>query len=57
MSSKNSQSEPFYISIEVVLEIHRRQLKEFGGATGIRSQSGLEAAVESPKATFGDNPH
>ena len=31
---------------------HQRQLKEFGGADGIRNRSGLEAAVESPKATF-----
>ena len=34
MSSRNSQNEPFYISLEVVLEIHQRQLKEFGGADG-----------------------
>lgn len=52
MSSRNSQSEPFYISLDVVLEIHQRQLIEFGGANGIRNRSGLEAAVESPKATF-----
>lgn len=52
MSSKNSRNEIFYISLDVVLEIHQRQLKEFGGADGIRSQSGLEAAVEVPKATF-----
>lgn len=52
MSSRNSQNEPFYISLEVVLEIHQRQLKEFGGADGIRNRSGLEAAVESPKSTF-----
>lgn len=52
MSSRNSQSEPFYVSLDVVLEIHQRQLKEFGGADGIRNRSGLEAAVESPKAIF-----
>ena len=52
MSSRNSPSEPFYISLDVVLEIHQRQLKEFGGAEGIRNRSGLEAAVKSPKATF-----
>ena len=55
MSSRNSPSEPFYISLDVVLEIHQRQLKEFGGADGIRNYSGLEAAVESPKATFDGN--
>jgi death-on-curing protein len=52
MSSKNSPSDIFYISLEVVLEIHRRQLKEFGGAEGLRNRPGLEAAVENPKATF-----
>lgn len=52
MSSRNSQNEPFYISVEVVLEIHQRQLREFGGTDGIRNRSGLEAAIESPKATF-----
>lgn len=52
MSSRNSLNEPFYISLDVVFEIHQRQLREFGGADGIRNRSGLEAAVESPKATF-----
>lgn len=52
MSSKNSPSEPFYISIEVVLEIHQRQLREFGGVDGLRNRSGLESAVETPKSTF-----
>lgn len=41
-----------YISLDVVLEIHRRQLADFGGADGIRNRAGLEAAVEVPKATF-----
>lgn len=53
MSSRNSPSEPFYISLETVLEIHRRQLAEFGGAKGIRNYVGLESAIETPKATFG----
>jgi death on curing protein len=52
MSSRNSPSEPFYISLDVVLEIHQRQLKEFGGADGIRNRAGLESAVETPKSTF-----
>ncbi len=55
MSSKNLLSDPFYISLDVVLAIHQRQLKEFGGAVGIRNLAGLEAAVESPKATFDGN--
>lgn len=53
MSSKNLLSETLYISLDAVLEIHKRQLIEFGGSDGIRNQSGLEAAVEAPKASFG----
>ena len=52
MSSKNLLSETLYISLEVVLEIHQRQLKEFGGGDGVRNPSGLAAAVEVPKSTF-----
>lgn len=52
MSSKNSPSEILYVSLDVVLEIQRRQLAEFGGAAGIRNRSGLESAVEAPKASF-----
>ena len=52
MSLKNWPSNPFYISLPVVLEIHKRQLEEFGGAEGIRNHSGLESALESPKGTF-----
>lgn len=52
MSSKNLLNEPFYISLDVVLEIHRRQLSDFCGAEGIRNRPGLESAVETPKASF-----
>jgi death-on-curing protein len=52
MSSKNLLSETLYISLDVVLEIHRRQLKEFGGSDGIRNRAGLESAVETPRASF-----
>ncbi len=52
MSSENSLSNFFYISMDVVYEVHKRQLAEFGGADGIRNLDGLISAVESPKATF-----
>jgi death-on-curing protein len=39
--------------LDVVLQIHQRQLREFGGAEGIRNRSGPESAVETPRATFG----
>jgi len=53
MSLKSLQSNPFYISFEVVLEIHQRQLKNFGGLEGLRNRAGLESAVSTPKSTFG----
>ena len=52
MSSRNLQSEVLYISLDVVLEIHKRQLQAFGGSIGIRNESGLKSAVEVPKSTF-----
>jgi len=52
MSSKSSPNNLFYISLEVVFEIHRLQLQEFGGADGVRNLEGLKSAIETPKATF-----
>ena len=44
-----------YISYEVVLQIHRLQIEEFGGASGLRNESGLRSAIELLKATFDGN--
>ncbi|MDZ4661352.1 MAG: hypothetical protein SGJ18_06990 [Pseudomonadota bacterium] len=46
MSSRNLPSEILYISLDVVLEIHKRQLQTYGGSDGIRNESGLKSAVE-----------
>ncbi len=42
-----------FLSVEDVLEIHRRVIQEFGGSSGIRDRGRLEAAVAMPRSTFG----
>jgi len=42
-----------YLSLEQVLNLHRRQLRLFGGAAGLRDRSALESAVARPQMTFG----
>ena len=42
-----------YLSLEQVLDLHRRQIRRFGGAHGLRDRGALEAAVVRPQMTFG----
>jgi death-on-curing protein len=42
-----------YLSLEQVLELHRLQVRLFGGSGGLRDRAALEAAVGRPQATFG----
>lgn len=42
-----------YLSVEQLLRIHAQQASRFGGATGVRDEGALEAAVARPQATFG----
>lgn len=42
-----------YLSLDQLLEIHRRQVQRFGGSAGVRDRGALEAAVARPQATFG----
>lgn len=42
-------SEPVWLSKELVLAIHDEQLREFGGASGIRDEGLLESALERPR--------
>jgi len=46
-------SEPEFLTLEEVLEIHRLQLERWGGADGIRDLGALESAIAQPRATFG----
>lgn len=45
--------EPEFLSVDDVLEIHKKQLDAFGGIDGIRDTSLLESAVMTPQASFG----
>lgn len=41
-----------YLSLETALVIHETALEKFGGASGVRDQDLLEAAVMQPQQTF-----
>jgi len=40
-------------SVDTVMEIHARDINQFGGMQGIRAPELLESAIESTRATFG----
>jgi death on curing protein len=42
-----------YLSLEQVLALHETQLQEFGGASGLRDEGALDAAINRPAMTFG----
>ena len=42
-----------YLSVEQIIEIHRQQVAEFGGAHGLRDRGALESAVARAQMTFG----
>ena len=46
-------TEPDFLELEEVLELHERQIEAFGGTLGIRDQGLLESALAMPGATFG----
>jgi death-on-curing protein len=41
-----------YLSVEQVLDLHRVQIRRFGGAAGLRDRGALEAALGRPRMTF-----
>jgi death-on-curing protein len=43
----------FHLSVEIVQEIHREAISQFGGSKGIRDLALLESAVATPQAAFG----
>ena len=43
----------FYLTAEIVREIHAESLTGFGGSAGIRDLALLESAVAAPQAGFG----
>jgi len=44
---------PNFIDIDLILLIHRRQIRAFGGTDGVRDKGLLESALAQPQATFG----
>ena len=46
------ESEPEFLELEDVLELHQDGLARWGGADGLRDRGALEAAVSQPRATF-----
>ena len=45
--------EPFFLSLDEVLEMHGEQIERYGGSGGLRDAAALESAVATPQATFG----
>ena len=43
----------FFLSVDMVLQIHKRVIEEFGGDLGLRDRGLLESAVAMPHSTFG----
>ena len=42
----------YYLDMEDVLSIHKRQLEQFGGAPGIRDAGLIEAALARPQSGY-----
>jgi death-on-curing protein len=51
--SKKSAPPLYYLTVEVVEEIHTEAIGQFGGSAGIRELALLESAVAAPQASFG----
>ena len=45
--------EPVFLGLDEVIEIHRDQIKRYGGPTGIRDMELLKSAIAMPPASFG----
>ena len=50
-------SEPLFLTLAEVLEIHREQLKSHGGRGGVRDIGLLESAVAMPRSGSGGEYH
>jgi len=46
-------SEPIFLSLAEVVEIHNELVEKFGGSHGVRDMGLLESAVSMPQASFG----
>lgn len=46
-------AELFFLTTEIVLEVHAQAISRFGGSLGLRDRALLESAVAAPQATYG----
>ena len=47
-----------YLTVEQIIELHDRAIREFGGLPGLRSRELLESAVFAPRhSAFGDDAY
>lgn len=49
----DAPAEVEFLTVDVVLALHQRQLDRFGGGAGLRDRGLLESAVAQPQASFG----
>ncbi len=49
----DAPAETEFLTVEVVLALHQRQLERFGGGDGLRDRGLLESAVAQPQVSFG----
>lgn len=52
-----NRTEPEWLSLEIAMAVHDRQLSEHGGPTGVRDQGALESALGRPvnQWTYGED--
>jgi death-on-curing protein len=48
-----SPDDCFFLSVDIVSEVHAEAISGFGGSPGLRDRALLESAVAAPQATFG----
>lgn len=51
--SSASPTDPEFLTVDAVLELHAVQLARYGGAAGLRDRALLESAIAQPMASFG----
>lgn len=49
----DAPAEVEFLTVEVVLALHQRQLDRFGGGAGLRDRGLLESAIAQPQASAG----
>ncbi|MBN8938575.1 MAG: type II toxin-antitoxin system death-on-curing family toxin [Rhizobiales bacterium] len=47
--SEEGSREPVWLTTELVIAMHDRQLREFGGPAGLRDTGSLESALDRPR--------